>query len=359
MIQKIGIIGLGVIGGSLGMALRSNGLGVIVAGRDLDESTVAQAIELGAIDQMLDDRFLAQCDLVILAAPLTAMPAVMEQIKAHVKPGAIISDAGSVKGWVMQQLEAHFPADVFIVGGHPMAGSEKSGLQAADKFLLENAAYILTPRTGTPEAVIAQLQELLTAIGARVVIMNAAEHDQAVARVSHLPHLMSTALINNLLTQPEFMNLASGGLRDSTRTAASDPDLWEDILFLNADAIGQELAAIQQLLSIYRHSLQRKGDGVLRTYLQSASTTRKNLPGLRPCLAEACDVIAIIPDQPGVIGTVGTLLGQANINIQNLQLLNVRDEDEGSIKITVPRESAPGACQILKQHGFQSWLLEK
>lgn len=359
MIHKIGIIGLGVIGGSLGMALRSNCPGIIVAGRDLDEEIVARAIELGAVDRPLDDLFLEECDLVMLASPLKAMPAIVEQIKDHIKPGAIISDAGSVKGWVMEMLEENFPEGVYIIGGHPMAGSEKSGLSAADKFLLQNAAYILTPQPGTPEESVQEMSELLKAIGTRVVIMNATEHDQAVARVSHLPHLMSAALVNNLLTKPEFMNLAGGGLRDSTRTAASDPDLWEAILLLNADAIVQELTAMQQMLSIYKQSLQRKDGGVLRTYLQSASKTRKNLPNLRPCLEDACDLIAIIPDQPGVIGTLGTLLGQAGINIQNLMLLNVRDEDEGSIKITVKRENAGEACELLKQHGFQSWLLEK
>lgn len=359
MINKIAIIGIGVIGGSLGMALRSCCPGGTIAGRDLDPEIVARAIELGAIDQSLDERFLSECDLVILASPLKAMPAITEKIKDHIKPGAIISDVGSVKGWVMQLLEQKIPAGVHIIGGHPMAGSEKSGLQAADKFLLENAAYILTPQPGTPEEPVQELTDLLKAIGARVVVMTAPEHDQAVAKVSHLPHLMSAALVNNLLTKPEFMNLVGGGLRDSTRTAASDPDLWEDILILNADAIGQELAAMQQMLSIYKHNLQSRNGGVLRAYLQSASKTRKNMPNLRPCLDDACDLIAIVPDQPGVIGTVGTLLGQADINIQNLQMLNVRDADEGSIKITVKRESANAACEILKKHGFQSWLLEK
>jgi prephenate dehydrogenase len=151
MINKIAIIGIGVIGGSLGMALRSCCPGITVAGSDLDPEIVARAIELGAIDQSLDERFLSECDLVILAAPLKAMPAIIEQIKDHIKPGAIISDAGSVKGWVMQMLERNFPDGVHIIGGHPMAGSEKSGLQAADKFLLQNAAYILTPQPGTPD----------------------------------------------------------------------------------------------------------------------------------------------------------------------------------------------------------------
>lgn len=359
MINKIAIIGIGVIGGSLGMALRSCCPGVTIAGRDLDPEIVARAIELGAIDQSLDERFLSECDLVILASPLKAMPAIIEQIKDHIKPDAIISDVGSVKGWIMQLLGRDLPESVHIIGGHPMAGSEKSGLQAADKFLLENAAYILTPQPGTPDEPVQELTNLLRAIGARVVIMTAPEHDQAVARVSHLPHLMSVSLINNLKSRPEYLTLAGGGLRDSTRTAASDPDLWQDILMLNADAVVQELESIQHIIQDLQFKLQRKNIRELNHHLRSASIIRKNMPNLRPCLDDACDLIAIVPDQPGVIGTVGTLLGQADINIQNLQMLNVRDADEGSIKITVKRESANAACEILKKHGFQSWLLEK
>ncbi len=192
-----------------------------------------------------------------------------------------------------------------------------------------------------------------------MIIIPAPEHDQAVARVSHLPHLMSVSLINNLKSRPEFLALAGGGLRDSTRTAASDPDLWQDILMLNADAVVQELESIQNIIQNLQFKLQRKNIQDLNHHLRTASIIRKNMPTLRPCLEDACDLIAIVPDQPGVIGTVGTLLGQADINIQNLQMLNVRDADEGSIKITVKRESASAACEILKKYGFQSWLLEK
>lgn len=358
MIHKIGIIGLGVIGASLGMALRSCCPEIIVAGRDLDSEIVARAIELGALDLPLDDQLLTECDLVIIATPLQAMPATIKQIRNHIKPGAIISDVGSVKGWVMQQLEENIPAGIHIIGGHPMAGSEKSGLQAADKFLLQNAAYILTPQPGTAKEPLQEMEQLLKAIGSRVVIMNAQEHDQAVARVSHLPHLVSTALINNLAAKPEFLALAGGGLRDSTRTAASNPNLWQDILMLNRDAVAEELEVMLLILMDVQLALQHQDDEILHRYLQTACTTRKNLPSLRPCLEDARDLIAIIPDHPGVIGTIGTLLGQADINIQNLQLLNVRDEDEGSIKITVPGEKALAACEMLKKQGFQSWLLE-
>src|SRR5665647_1923781 len=142
MINKVGIIGLGVIGASLGMALRNSRPGILVAGRDLDQESIAPAIEQGAIDRFLDQQLLEECDLVIIATPLKSMPGVVQEIKDHIKSGAIVSDVGSVKSWVMQLLAQEIPAGVHIIGGHPMAGSEKSGLRGADKFLLQNAAYI-------------------------------------------------------------------------------------------------------------------------------------------------------------------------------------------------------------------------
>lgn len=358
MINKVGIIGLGVIGASLGMALRNSRPGIRVAGRDLDIETVKQAMEVGAIDEMLDEQRLAECDLIVIATPLRIIPQVVQEIKEKIKPGVIISDVGSVKGWVMQILVQYLPAGVHIIGGHPMAGSEKSGLSAADKFLFQNAAYVLTPQSGLPAEIVEEMQQLLSAIGARAIVMDAQEHDQVVARVSHLPHLMSTALVNNLYDNPGAIALAGGGLRDTTRTAASDPELWEDILSLNAEAVKNELKGMLELFQKYLAALETEKSGNIKMYLQRASDLRKNLPSIRPCLEDSCDIIAIIPDQPGVIGELGLLLGQAQINIQNLQLLGVRDEDEGTIRITVKREAAANACQLLKANGFSAWVRE-
>lgn len=358
MINKIGIIGLGVIGASLGMALRNNHPGISIAGRDLETETVRQAIEIGAIDVILDEHHLGECDLIVIATPLRIIPQVVTEIKEQLKPGAIVSDVGSVKGWVMQIFAQNLPSGIHIIGGHPMAGSEKSGLSAADKFLFQNAAYVLTPQPDIPAEIIEELHLLISGIGARVVIMDAQEHDQAVARVSHLPHLMSTALVNNLHDKPHAIALAGGGLRDTTRTAASDPELWEDILMLNAEAVTHELKGMLSLFQNYLAALATENGGNIKTYLQRARDLRKNLPSIRPCLEDSCDIIAIIPDQPGVIGELGLLLGQQQINIQNLQLLGVRDEDEGTIRITVKRESAPTACQLLKDNGFSAWMRE-
>lgn len=358
MIHKVGIIGLGVIGASLGMALRNSHPDIRVAGCDLAAETVQQAMEVGAIDESLAQQNLKECDLVVIATPLRIIPQVVDEIKDKLRPGVIVSDVGSVKGWVMQTLAQNLPADVHIIGGHPMAGSEKSGLSAADKFLFQNAAYILTPHGQVPAEKAEEMRQFINAIGARVMVMDAQEHDQVVARVSHLPHLMSTALINNLLDKPGAIDLAGGGLRDTTRTAVSDPELWEDILSLNAEAVKTELKGILALFEKYLAALEKGNGSSIKNYLQSARDLRKNLPNMRPCLEDSCDIIAIIPDQPGVIGELGHLLGKQQINIQNLQLLGVRDEDEGTIRITIKRESAPVACRLLKENGFSAWIRE-
>lgn len=357
-IKKVGIIGLGVIGASLGMALRSSNPEIQVAGRDLTDKTARQALEVGAIDGYLDEQLLRDCDLVVIATPLNTIPQVAAEIKGILKPGALVSDVGSVKGWVMQVLQQELPAEVHIIGGHPMAGSEKSGLYAADKFLFQNAAYVLTPQPGTPQDILAGLTEIIKTSGARIVIMDAWEHDQAVARVSHLPHIMSAALVNNLHNNPEALALAGGGLRDTTRIAASDPELWKNILLLNSQTVAQEIKNMQGLLQNYLDALEAENEDKIRQYLAEARDLKKNLPSIRPSLEDSCDIIAIIPDQPGVIGKLGSILGREQINIQNLQLLGVRDEDEGTIRITVKTKVAEKGCQVLKAHGFRAWLRE-
>jgi prephenate dehydrogenase len=220
---KLGIIGLGVIGASLGMAVRHSKADIKVWGNDIDPETESAALEMGAVDGLLSNDNLGECDIVIIAAPLSAVPEILIQIKDRLKAGATVSDVGSVKGWIMENYNRLLPPGINFIGGHPMAGSEKSGISAADKFLLQNAAYILTPHGSTPPDILTTLAEILSLAGARVIVMNAADHDRAVAKVSHLPHLMAAAVINNLQGHSSALALAGGGLRDTTRTASSSP----------------------------------------------------------------------------------------------------------------------------------------
>jgi prephenate dehydrogenase len=201
-----------------------------------------------------------------------------------------------------------------------------------------------------------QLQELLAETGAQVTILSPAAHDQMVSKVSHLPHLAAASLMNNLAAQPEAMRLAAGGLRDTTRIAASNPSLWEDILLLNGDAVVPEIDGLISQLQCYRQAIVSQDGDELAKYLTAAQQLRKNLPICRSSLLTSADIVAIVPDKPGIIGTLGNMLGAAGININDIQIMGVRDENEGSIRLGVPQAQVQPALRLLKENGIRAWL---
>ncbi len=357
-IRKIGIIGLGVIGASLGMALRHRVKNIQVMGQDCDNDTILKAFEVGAIDCLLDKKSIKESDVIVIATPLRTIPEIIIKMKDSLKEGVIVTDVGSVKSWVMQLFTEHLPSHVTFIGGHPLAGSEKSGITGADKFLLQNASYVLTPDSTTSKEKLNQLEDLLKMVGARVVIMEAAAHDKIAAKVSHIPHLMAATILNNFQDEPGALSMAGGGLRDTTRIAGSNPLLWEDILTLNAGALADELRNVIKYLSDCLAAADQKNGLCLRRYLEKAYNIRRNMPNIRPGLKDSLDIIAIIPDQPGFIGKIGTLLGDNDINIHDFRLLGIRDQDEGTIRITVNNRSAKKACQLLKTEGLSAWIRE-
>lgn len=353
---NVGIIGLGVIGASLGMALKHCPGNIRVLGRDISKDIVNKAREMGAVDEPLDDAGIFQCDLVVICTPLNYIKNTLVQIKGHLKPGAVVSDVGSVKGWVMKAYQEILPAEVFYIGGHPMAGSEKNGLSAADKFLLENAAYILTPPDAFPVEILAAMTELLTSAGARVMCMNAADHDQAVAKVSHLPHVIAGALMHNFKSSGATLALAGGSLRDMTRIAGSNPAFWGTVFELNRPALLEEIDNFVANILTLRNLI---GDGCWNDvvfFLEDSSKVKQSMVPHRKCLEDSADIVAIVPDQPGMIGKIGWILGEHNINIKDIHVLSVRDEDEGSIKLSVPREDGARACEVLTSNGLISWI---
>lgn len=237
-------MGLGVIGASLGMALRSTCPQLEVWGTDADPLTVDRALEMEAINGILPPGDVSGCDIVFIATPLRIIPRVLEEIKDSLQPGAIVTDVGSVKQWIMEQFQHCLPPHVTAIGGHPLAGSDRSGITGADQYLLQNAIYVLTPAEGADQAKVAQLADLLGHTGAQVIFSTPLEHDRMVSQVSHLPHIVAASLMNNLRPHPDAMRLAAGGLRDTTRIAASNPELWEDILILNRSAVAAEISSL-------------------------------------------------------------------------------------------------------------------
>lgn len=353
--KKVAIIGLGVIGASLGMALRAARPELEVLGMDNSRSTLEKAEEMAAISRPLLPGDLAGCEVVFIATPLRVIPAILADISGQLGPDTIVSDVGSVKGWVMGQFRACLPTEVAAIGGHPLAGSDRSGITGADKYLLQNAVYVLTPAESVPAVQIKKLAQLLEETGAQVVIMSPAEHDQMVGKVSHLPHITAACLMNNLQQHPGALRLAAGGLRDTTRIAASNPRLWEDILLLNSEAVVAEIDSMISQLTQYRQAIISQEGETLCQYLAEAQQMRNNLPTVRPRLLTSADIVVIVPDKPGIIGVLGNLLGSAGVNINDIQIMNVRDENEGSIRVGVPQTQVQAALQALKDSGIRAW----
>lgn len=356
--KRVAIIGLGVIGASLGMALQAARPDLEVLGMDLDPVTVEKAMEMAAISRPLLLEDLISCEVVFIATPLRIIPQVLLLIRDKLNLDTIVTDVGSVKTWVMQQYEELLPRGVACIGGHPLAGSDRSGITGADKYLLQNVVYVLTPQPSTPGDKVENLKELLSATGAQVIILTPANHDAMVSKVSHLPHIVAASLMNNLESQPDALRLAAGGLRDTTRIAASNPELWEDILLLNKEAVVGEISALITQLNRYLVAIQSNDGTNLRQYLKEAQQMRKDLPICRTSLLTSADIVAIIPDKPGIIGTLGALLGGAGININDIQIMGVRDENEGSIRMGVPQSQVQHALQLLKDNEIRAWIRE-
>jgi prephenate dehydrogenase len=251
--RHISIIGLGLIGGSLGLALQASPLDIVVTGWDAHAASLEQALHTGAIEGAASSlaEGVSHSDLIIIATPVLAVRNVLEQIAPHLKPGAIVTDVASTKAQAVTWAQELLPSTTAFVGGHPMAGSEQHGIQNARADLFKGAMYCLTPVETTPRQVVALLKRLIEQIGAKPLQLSPETHDAYVAAVSHLPFVLSTALVR--LTSgdphwPEMRQLAATGYRDVTRLASGDPIMHRDICLTNTEAVRSRLLEMSRLL---------------------------------------------------------------------------------------------------------------
>ena len=236
--KKTALIGAGLIGSSIAIALREKHLVETITCYDLDPLTRDEAVERGVADSIASSALEAVrgTDLIILAVPVLKTLTIVKEILPEIKKGALITDVGSTKGSIMAAVEQLLPPEIFYIGGHPMAGSEESGIRGADPALLENAIYVLTPAPGTPDQVLTTLTKMLGEAGAQPIIIDPLNHDRLVALVSHLPHLSAAALVRSATMAEDkelVQTLAAGGFRDSTRIALGNPEVWSDIFISN------------------------------------------------------------------------------------------------------------------------------
>ncbi len=363
-VSRVAVIGTGLIGGSLALALRSRGLASYIVGWDVDPAHAADARGRGAIDDAASSasEAAAASDLVIIATPVRSIPAVLADIAPALKAGAIITDVGSTKSGIMRAAEEYLPEEVNFVGGHPMAGSELEGVDAADPDLFMNRCYILTPgRHCSPEA-FALLHSLVREIGAMTLSMEAESHDRAVAVVSHLPHLLALNLMDLAMGKREetanLFYLAAGGFRDMTRIAASNPAIWMDILAENRvplleliDDFTARLGDLQTLLSEGREE-------ELRVRMDNARRGRQSLsPALEGLPRDAYTIIVPVEDRPGVISEITMAIGGLGINIEDLELVHPLESERGLLRVLVlGREEAERAVVALRETGLQPHL---
>lgn len=246
MFHRVAIIGLGLIGGSLGLALRQGRAAEQVVGYDLGRGVCDQARRIGAIDQpynALADA-VRGAELIILATPVGTMRALLQDIATMASPGAVITDVASTKNQVISWAEEFLPGNLYFVGGHPMAGKEISGVEAADPTLFRNRIYCLTPTKKTSPVALNKVSSMIEMLGGRVRFLEPAEHDGQVAQVSHLPFIAASALMNSVSASSGWGDaalLASSGFRDTTRLAAGSPEMYRDICLTNSESLVRAL----------------------------------------------------------------------------------------------------------------------
>jgi cyclohexadieny/prephenate dehydrogenase len=267
LFARVALIGFGLIGGSIARGAKALGIAGEIVATARSPQTRARVRELGIVDRVVDTNAVAvkDADLVILSIPVGACGPVAEEIAPHLKPGAIISDVGSVKSAVVRDMAPYLPDNVHFVPAHPVAGTENSGPDSGFAELFNNRWCILTPPAGTDTAAVEKLAAFWRALGANVEIMTPEHHDLVLAVTSHLPHLIAYTIVSTAeelegVTRSEVLKFSAGGFRDFTRIAASDPTMWRDVFLNNKDAVLEMLGEFQEDLSKLTRAI-RRGDG--------------------------------------------------------------------------------------------------
>lgn len=367
--RRVAIIGVGLIGGSIALSIKSHYQDVLIQAFDVKATQLHLARSLGVIDRGTSDldEAIEGADAIFICTPVQTVCRLIEPIllSPALKEGAIVTDVGSTKVEIVKRAKLLTPRSKGIfIGGHPMAGSHKSGVEAATARLFENAYYVLTPLEGTKREDTERLKNILASTRAKVVTMSADEHDKVVGAISHLPHLVASALVEHVYRSEQengwYLRLAAGGFRDITRIASSDPKMWRDIILSNQDVLVQQMKDWIEQMEQVLEMVNRGDQDQIEHFFRHAKQIRDGLPETkRGAIPSFYDLYVDIPDYPGVIGQVTTLLGIHKISITNIAILETRGDIMGVLRLTFRHQSdLEKAERVLKEADFPVYLAD-
>ena len=357
--KTIGFIGLGLIGGSIARTIRKFHPDYRLLAFDKDRDALAEAVSLNVINGIcdIDDEQLHNCDYLFLCAPVEFNVEYMEKIKDSLGKNCILTDVGSVKS-VIHEKVTELGLEGRFIGGHPMTGSEKTGILNSDKQLLENAYYIITPTAATTEENQNDFKQFVLSLGSIALILDYREHDHATAAISHLPHMIAYSLVNlieHIDSEKETMKtIAAGGFRDVTRIAASSPVMWENICESNKNQLLSLMDQYEANFHKLREIIAEGSSQKMIDYFQDSKNYRDSLtlPGAK-IRKDFHEVFVDIADEAGGIAMLASLLAFNGISIKNIGIINNREFEEGVLRIEFYDEDAlESAISVLKERNY-------
>lgn len=354
-----GFVGLGLIGGSIARALRQRYAGCHLLAYDINQEALQAAKKEGVIDLPLSslDGHLSLCDYLFLCAPVSDNHSLLGEIQKYLSPTCLLTDVGSVKSGIHEHIEKAGLSRQFI-GGHPMAGSERTGYVNSKALLLENAYYILTPCQEVSEDAVKDFRELIASLGALPLVLSCKRHDHITAAISHLPHIVAASLVNLIERSDSdegiMKMIAAGGFKDITRIASSSPGMWQQICLANGENISGLLGDYIEALKEIKTQIDSANSGELYSFFDSARRYRDSfIDASSGPIKKSFSISVDIADEPGALASIATILALQQLNIKNIGIVHNREQENGVLKVELyQEEDIARAGAILRARGY-------